>query len=118
MIYIEFIERDRFMPIEIFRALGDQSAWTDPDDALKMQKIVVYVGNPNLTLGLIPWLDNNETVMRLGSDRQNMQARMCDVAVWTAHLLNIALPFETTHLRNFTPDEIESTRKIFERMAV
>jgi hypothetical protein len=34
MIYAEYIERDRFMPLEIFRHLGDQSAWTDPDDTL------------------------------------------------------------------------------------
>lgn len=34
MIYVEFIKRDRHMPIEIFRALGDQASWTDPDDAL------------------------------------------------------------------------------------
>jgi hypothetical protein len=34
VIYVEFIQRDRHMPIEIFRALGDQASWTDPIDAL------------------------------------------------------------------------------------
>lgn len=34
MIYVEYIERDRFMPLDIFRHLGDQSAWTDPQDRL------------------------------------------------------------------------------------
>jgi hypothetical protein len=34
MIYVEYIERDRFLPIEIFRKLGDQSAWVDPEDTL------------------------------------------------------------------------------------
>ncbi len=34
MIYAEYIERDRFMPIEIFRHLGDQSAWTAPEDKM------------------------------------------------------------------------------------
>ena len=34
MIYVEFIRRDRFMPVELFRALGDQSSWIDPEDAL------------------------------------------------------------------------------------
>jgi hypothetical protein len=34
MIYAEYIERDRFLPLEIFRLLGDQSAWTDPNDRL------------------------------------------------------------------------------------
>ncbi len=34
MIYVEYIERDRFLPIEIFRKLGDQSSWTDSQDTL------------------------------------------------------------------------------------
>ena len=34
MIYVEYIERDRFMPLEIFRQLGDQSSWTAAEDAL------------------------------------------------------------------------------------
>jgi len=34
MIYVEYIERDRFLPLEIFRQLGDQSAWVDPHDTL------------------------------------------------------------------------------------
>lgn len=34
MIYVEYIERDRFLPIEIFRRLGDQSSWTDAEDTL------------------------------------------------------------------------------------
>lgn len=34
MIYAELIERDRFMPIEIFRQLGDQSSWTAAEDRL------------------------------------------------------------------------------------
>jgi hypothetical protein len=34
MIYVEYIERDRFLPFDIFRHLGDQSAWTDPEDKL------------------------------------------------------------------------------------
>jgi hypothetical protein len=34
MIYAEYIERDRFLPLEIFRHLGDQSSWTAAEDAL------------------------------------------------------------------------------------
>lgn len=34
MIYAEYIERDRYMPFEIFRHLGDQSSWVDPHDKL------------------------------------------------------------------------------------
>ena len=34
MLYVEFIERDRTTPVEVFRALGGQSAWKDPNDDL------------------------------------------------------------------------------------
>jgi hypothetical protein len=34
MIYVEYIERDRFLPLEIFRQLGDQSSWTAAEDTL------------------------------------------------------------------------------------
>jgi hypothetical protein len=34
MLYVEFIERDRQMPIEVFRALGVQAAWEEPNDEL------------------------------------------------------------------------------------
>lgn len=46
MIYAEFIERDRWLPLEIFRHLGDQSVWTAPGDAL--------VGNFARTMRLGP----------------------------------------------------------------
>jgi hypothetical protein len=32
MIYIEYIERDRFMDVDIFRLLGDQTWWSGADD--------------------------------------------------------------------------------------
>ncbi|MSP83347.1 MAG: hypothetical protein EXQ94_10545 [Alphaproteobacteria bacterium] len=34
MIYVEFFQRDRHLPLEIFRMLGDQASWVDPDDKL------------------------------------------------------------------------------------
>ncbi len=34
MIYIEFIDRDRHTPMEVFRYYADQSSWTDPEDGL------------------------------------------------------------------------------------
>jgi len=87
---------------------------TEPDDALKIQDLLLYIDNPSLAKGLIPWLDKDDNIMRIGSDRQNMMARMKDVAVWTAHLLKIKLPFETTSLRNYTEEEIQETRKVLE----
>lgn len=87
---------------------------TREDDALQIQDLLLYIGDRGLAKGLIPWLENNEPVMRIGGDRQNMMARMCDVAVWTAHLLGVGFPFETTSLRNFSPQEIEAARKTLE----
>ena len=50
MIYIEFIERDRFMPIEIFRHLGRQSSdWADS----AADKLVLQIGR-TLRLGPMP----------------------------------------------------------------
>jgi hypothetical protein len=50
VIYIEFIERDRFMPIEIFRHLGRQSAdWADG----AADKLVLQIGR-TLRLGPMP----------------------------------------------------------------
>ncbi len=46
MIYAEYIERDRFMPMEIFRRFADQSSWTDPDDGM--------VGNFGRTMRMGP----------------------------------------------------------------
>jgi hypothetical protein len=34
MMYLEFINQDRFMPAEVFFSLGGQSAWRDPKDEL------------------------------------------------------------------------------------
>lgn len=87
---------------------------TEPDDALDIQALLLYINNPKLAGALLPWLDNKEGVMRIGSDRQNMMASMADVAVWTVHMLKIKLPFETTHLRNYTPEEIETVRKLLQ----
>lgn len=89
----------------------DRVRATEPDDALEMQDLLIYIGSADVAGGLIPWLQNTEDVMRIGGDRQNMMARMCDVGVWTAHLLGVALPFETTHLRNFTDEELKQTEE-------
>ena len=34
MIYIEFVDRDRHIPMDIFRVYADQASWTDPEDGL------------------------------------------------------------------------------------
>jgi hypothetical protein len=85
---------------------------TEPDDALKMQELMVYIGDASVAKGMISWLGNEEGVMRIGSDRQNMMARMCDVAVWTAILLKVKLPFQATSIKVFSESEIRETGKV------
>jgi len=34
MIYIEYVDRDRHVPNQVFRQFANQTAWTDPDDGL------------------------------------------------------------------------------------
>ncbi len=87
---------------------------TEPDDALTMQDLILYINDSDVAKGLVSWLENSEEIMRLGGDRQQSMARMSDVGVWTAHLLKIKLPFETTRLRNFTFEEMEQTKRILE----
>ena len=48
MIYIEYHERDRSMPVEIFRALGSQIGWSDDED-----EMVCHIGR-TLRLGSQP----------------------------------------------------------------
>jgi hypothetical protein len=46
MIYAEYVDRDRFMPMEIFRRFADQSSWTAPEDGM--------VGNFGRTMRMGP----------------------------------------------------------------
>jgi hypothetical protein len=62
-----------------------------PDTALRVCDQLRYVEQKDLLKALLPWLANSEEVMRLGSDRAPRMARMCDVAVWTAHQMGVLL---------------------------
>jgi hypothetical protein len=87
---------------------------TTPDDAIQIQELILYIGKAEVAKGMITWLQSEEDVTRISTDENVVMARMCDIAVWTAHLLKIKLPFETTHLRNYKKEEIEATRKVLE----
>lgn len=59
------------------------------EKAIQIQDQMLYVGDPLLAKGLLPWFGNKEGVLRLGGDRQDRMARMCDMAVWIAHQLGV-----------------------------
>lgn len=81
-----------------------------PDDAIKIQEQMVYVGDKKLAKALLPWLAKKDEVFRLGSDRQPEMARMCDMAVWIAHLLDVSFQPQPDHLRNFGPDVLAAVK--------
>ena len=86
-------ERAAFL--ERIRAAG-------PDEATNICDQLVYVGDPRLAKGMMPWFGNMASVFRLGSDRDNRMARMCDLAVWTAHELGVTFAMTPKYLSNFS----------------
>lgn len=72
------------------------------DQALRTQDHLLYVGDPRLARGMLPWFDSSDGVMRIGSDRQGGMARMRDIAVWTAHLLGVKFPIDPPYLGNYS----------------
>ncbi len=77
-----------------------------PDQAMDIHEQLLYVADPQLAVGVIPWLSNEAGVIRLGSDRQASMVRMCDLAVWTAHLLGVKFTIQPEYLTNYEPSVI------------
>ena len=76
---------------------------TEPEDAMRMRDILLYVADPKMAAGMLPWLSDERSVIRIGADAQSKSARMRDVAVWTAHLLHIPLHPPPAKLDNYPP---------------
>jgi hypothetical protein len=74
---------------------------TETEDALDMAERLVYTREPRATRGLHSWLRSGEPVTRLSGDRVTHMARMCDIAVWTAHRMGIPLKPTPVCLANF-----------------
>jgi hypothetical protein len=70
----------------------------EPDDALRLADLLEYIGDRRLAKALTPWFANKAGVLRLGGDRQDRMARMCDLAVWTAHALGVPFPIDPEYL--------------------
>lgn len=72
-----------------------------PDQATRITDYLRYLVDPRLAKGMIPWLSNSAPVFRLGTDRDPRMARMCDVAVYTAHQLGVKFYIEPERMANF-----------------
>ena len=81
-----------------------------PDDALRISDQLLYVGDPRLAKGLLPWFSDFHNVTRLGSDRQKSMARMSDIAVWTAHRLGVRFQVYPEYLTNYSDSIILAAR--------
>ena len=81
-----------------------------PDDALRISDQLLYVGDPRLAKGLLPWFSDFHNVTRLGSDRQKSMAPMSDIAVWTAHRLGVRFQVYPEYLTNYSDSIILAAR--------
>jgi hypothetical protein len=89
-------ERDKFMAMV-------QAA--EADDAVDYSEKLLYIGDKHLAEGLRAWLPRKDEVYRLDSDRSpDKMVRMCDIAVWTSHLLGVAFIPPLTHIDIFEED--------------
>ncbi len=77
-----------------------------PAQATRVLEQMRYVGDRTLAKALLPWLSNTASVTRLGTDAAGRSARMCDVALWTAHLLGVRFEPQPTKLDNYPPGMI------------
>lgn len=76
------------------------------DRVTDMCDLLEYVADRRLAPALLPWLTQEQEILRLGSDRTNRQARVCDLAVWTAHRLGVSFVITPDHLDRYTSEVI------------
>jgi HEAT repeat protein len=80
----------------------------DVDHAIRCRDQLMYLRDESLAKALIPWLEKNDGVMRLGSDRPPQKmVRMKDLAVWIAFSLGIKFKMTPEYLTNFEPGVIQ-----------
>lgn len=71
---------------------------------------LLYVGDVRFARGLLPWLDQQEPVTRIGGDEGGRVARMCDLAAWTAMRLGVKVPIPNTRLDIYDDATLQATR--------
>jgi hypothetical protein len=89
---------------------------TRPDDALRVSDQLLYVGDPRLAKGLLPWFSDSQNVTRLGGDRQQKMARVSDVAVWTSYRLGVKFRISPEYLTNYSDSVIFAARSAVEAL--
>ncbi len=77
---------------------------------------LLYVGDVRFARGLLPWLDNQEPATRIGREAQGKTARLCDVAVWTAHQLGVPVATGATRLERFDDATLQAARSALQQL--
>lgn len=83
---------------------------TDPDDAVEARDRLLYLADPRLAKGLLPWFESEEPAMRIATDPHRKMARMCDLAAWTAHLLGVRFSPAPTMLDIYSAELLHHAR--------
>jgi len=81
-----------------------------PANAKDVYDDLLYVGDVRFAKGLLPWLDQQEPVTRIGGDEGGRVARMCDLAAWTAMRLGVKVPIPNTRLDIYDDATLQATR--------
>jgi hypothetical protein len=71
------------------------------DQAVSVSDHLLYINDPKLAKGMLPWLSNRSGVLRLGTDLEPRMARMCDLAAFTAYQLGIGFQIEPKRIEKF-----------------
>lgn len=87
------------------------------DNAKDVYDELLYVGDVRFAKGLLPWLDQRGPVTRIGSDAEGRNARLCDLAVWTAVQLGVKVSISTTQIDNYDDAIIQQTMVALQQLA-
>jgi hypothetical protein len=77
---------------------------------------LLYVGDVRFARGLLPWLDSTEPATRIGREAEGKTARLCDVAVWTAHQLGVPVATHAVRLERFDDATLQATRSALQQL--
>ena len=106
----------RLAHLPSLHALYDRTAKATASEVVRIHEALVYVRDKRLAKALISWLIKTDPVMRMGSDRSPAMIRQCDYALWTAHVLGVAVSLPANHIDNFTPAPLAAAKPVLQAL--
>jgi HEAT repeat protein len=98
------------------QALALRIASADVDEVVELSERLIYIGDQRNANLLLPWMEREEEVARVGGDRAGQTVRTCDVAVWTASRLEIDFEPAPTHLTRYSSEVRASATRAIQRL--